>query len=565
MELPAADPSQRREIRVPVEFTTATAPPPAVESKDGPAKPAPPPPAPAPEPIHGLVLKTVDVNDRRLEWLHWIELTPLSPREYLDADIGYDQRGLQIVARFRPKILDERGYPQLPGGNPIEIKWDPSGANLAEQGRRQLEGKLDPASGILEAVLHADAPADETSRELKIAVDGYPRAFLYRVECRRNALAPALIRGDDLARERTAIRIESVAGPFGTVPGQQRIYHFPPHLPRVPPPPDEKGPKIEHIDLQRREVALFPGPANTLFVNLQADAPLDAFTNDTDGIQVKLPANNVPQVFRATRSFEAFFVGAGAGGLIEFKTQLSDLTVPINVGALQNADTVISAAIRFRDRQSDDFAQVKIDGSIPIIRSVDLPQTVVKDSKAKVTFRVADFSGVSQVLYGFAPGGALRLPEPPIPRTVQTRTDELGQHVFDVDVDTKDMPVGNHLLVAKVVDLVGRESELSSRTLTIRESQPAGPARGEIRGVIKAGRADVNGNLFDLTIEGGEIPRRPVPLTSKGTFVVPDLPPGEYTFKVNGIVGNASIKAKEFKFKPTDPQKKIEVTLDVSG
>jgi hypothetical protein len=560
--LPEANASRAGEQRVLIDFTSAAAPPPAPAPKDGqPAPAAAPPPPAAAEPIHGLVLKTVDVNDRRQEWIHWVEFTPLSPREYLDADIGYDQRQQQIVARFRPKIFDERQQPRLPGGNPIEFKWDPAGANLPEQGKQQLEGKMDPAAENPQVLLRADAPADDSVREVRISVDGFPRAFLYRVPCRRDAAGPAILPGTDLARERTAIRIESVS-----VPGQLRVYHYPPHVRRPPPAPDAKPPKIEHIDLQRRQAALFSGPADTLVVHLQVDAPLDAFTNSTDGIVVKLQETDLTRNLRAIRDLEISFVGCAPGGLLELKTRLGDLSVPLEIGSLLNATTIVNAGVRFRDQQIDDFIEVQIDGSDPIIQQpIELPRTVLKDGKATATYRVSDYSGVAQVVYGFTRDGTRRLVEATaIPRAVKAQTDELGRFVFSVPMDFKDMPVGNYLLVAKVVDLVNRESALISREFAIVEPPPVQPTKGEIRGVIRAGRSPVNGNLFEMTIEGGDLGVQPVPIAPDGRFLVPDLAPGEYVLKPKGAVAGKSVKDKEFKLKPTDPKAATTQTLNVS-
>ncbi|MGE3780543.1 MAG: hypothetical protein AB7F89_25360, partial [Pirellulaceae bacterium] len=336
IELKGVDPNRPGEVLVPVDFVrpSAAAPPPADPA--GAAKPPTAAPAPPPEPIHGLVIKITDVQDRQREWLQWIELTPLSPREYLDAEIGYNQAQQQIIARFTPKIRVAQGRPLLPGGEPLEINWDASGADLPPQGKQLLSGKLDAASPSPVTVLSAQAPPDGQAREVKIAVDGFPRAFLYSVTCARNPAAPPIIPGKDLARERTAIRIESVR-----VANQLKIYHFPPHVRRPPPLPDAKGPQEEHIDLQRRQPALFAGPADLLLVQLQADAPLDAFTNESDRIQVKLEINNLTRDLRATRDFTPAFVNCGPSGLLELHSQLSDIVVPLDIGSLLNAEASV--------------------------------------------------------------------------------------------------------------------------------------------------------------------------------------------------------------------------------
>jgi hypothetical protein len=525
IELPAATPGRTAPVRIPVDFASSQpAPPPPPPAADG--KPTTPPPAanaPPPEPIHGLAIRVVDVKQPANDPPKWIEITPLSPHEYLTADIGYDQRQQQIVAKFSPKITDERGRPKLPSGKPISFKWDPAGANLPAQGKQQLTAVLDPTAEQPIAILHADAPADNQEREIRITVDGYPRAFLYLVSCRRATDAPDLVRGENLARERTEIRIESV-----TVPKQPYVYHYPPHVRLPAPEPAKKGddqpPPPEHHNVFNHQPALFREKADVLTVNIEADAPLDAFTNPTDGIRVRLRANNETRILRTTRDMQAFYVGSGPGGLVELDTRVADLSIPLQIGSLQNVRT-----------------------------------------KAVATFTVNDFTGVKRVVWGFSTDGSETLPDAGVKeRDVTARLNENRMHTFSVEIDAKDLPPGEQLLVAKVLDPVGHPSEVMSRKFMIVEAAKPGPIKGEIRGRLVFGSSSVQGALFDMTVEGGTIGTKRVKLDAQGGFVIPDLDPGEYTLKAKGSASGKT-REKEFKAKPTDPKKKEANEYDVSG
>jgi hypothetical protein len=284
---------------------------------------------------------------------------------------------------------------------------------------------------------------------------------------------------------------------------------------------------------------------------------------------LKVQANNLIRNLRAPWSFDAQYVNCSTGGLLELRTRIGDLQVPLEIGRLENVSTTLHANIQFGragQHRSEDFVEVQFDGSPPIIRSVELggPRAIAKGNKAVVTFRVSDYSGVDQVIYAFPPGGIRRLDDATATRqAVQTKRDQLQNHVFSISLDTKDMLAGKHLLVAKVVDLVGRESEIVSQELQIFEPKVV-PIVYEIRGVVQAGRSAVNPNLVQMTVEGGEIGLRAVPIERDGSFVIPDLKPGEYTFKVKGIVGNRE-RTKEIKLKPTDTKLKTVQTIDVSG
>ena len=104
---------------------------------------------------------------------------------------------------------------------------------------------------------------------------------------------------------------------------------------------------------------------------------------------------------------------------------------------------------------------------------------------------------------------------------------------------------------------------MSPTEIVIIEPKPV-VLRGEIRGVIKAGRSNVTGALFDLTIEGEEIGTRPVPVQGNGSFIVRNLLPGEYILKPRGSVGGRTVKEKEFKVKLADPKKGVDAELNVA-
>lgn len=560
VELPAADPNKPQQERVLFNWIHPNAVPPTA-----PAAPGQPPAAtsvPPSEPIQGLVLEIVDTKNSDQVWIKWIELEPLSPRDFLDISVGYDQRQRQIIARLKPKKFDNQGEPELPAGKPVFAEWDPSDANLPSQGKKNLAGEIDASTPRPEAVLQAEVEPDGRDRIVKIGIDGYPRAFLYQVSCRRDTTEPDLILGQDLARETTSVRIDSI-----TVPSQNRVYHFLPDFQPPPPPTDEKAPKVEHLLLAPRQPALFRAPAETLVVRLQADAPIDAFRSENDRVSATLRENSFTRVVRADREVLASCVGCGPRGMLELETIVSDLTMRLSPGTLENVQTVVDADIRFGDRDDADSVFVQLDGDDPRIAEVQMPRSVAKEGKALVRFFVSDFHGVAKVVFGFSKDGSRRLAEADAQTlAVTSRRDDDGRHVFDLEMDLKGQPVGRKLLLFKVVDHVGHESQLDGRELFITDVA-AMPTTGEVRGVIRYGPAKVNGSVFKMTIEGGELGPTPVPIQPDGSFLISNLPIAEYTLKVlEGTFSGKSVPPKEQKgVKPADPKKPQVMTLDVRG
>lgn len=568
VELPAADPNNPVKQRVLFNFVDPNAAPAAAPAAGAAAAPSPAP-QPSPEPIHGLVLEIVDAKDSSQVFpLKWIELEPLAPRDFLNIEVGYDQRRQQIVARLRPKVSDAQGQPDLPPGKPILVSWDASDAKLPQEGAKNLEGEIDGASPQPEAMLAAGAPADGQERIVKIGVDGYPRAFWYSVSCRRDPAKGDFIPSlNDLERETTSIKIESV-----TVAAQNRVYHFLPDFQLPPPPADDKAPKVEHLFRNPRQPALFRAPAENLIVNLQADAPLDAFRTENDRVQVTLRERNslqvISRVVRADRDFKAFYVAAGPRGTLELESKVGDLSILIPAGRLENADPVVDAEIRFGATTDSDAVLVQLDGDEPRIDELRLPTQFPKDGKVAARVFVADFEGVSSVIYGFSKDGSAKLADADAKSSAVTtpRLDENQRHMVDFNIDLKDQPVGKRLLLVKVVDHVGHESQLLNRMIVITDPK-AMPEKGEIRGVIKYGPAKVNGSRFKMTIEGGDLGPTPVSIQPDGSFVIPDLPIAEYTLKIlEGQFSGKSVPPKEQKgIKPVDPKKPQPITLDASG
>ena len=103
-----------------------------------PKEPAPkePTPIPAPVPIaitNGLACVITNVSNPSECWVKWIEINPLTPREYVEPQVSYDPECGEITIEVRGLDANTDGQPdRFPSSaelamKPIEVAWDTAG------------------------------------------------------------------------------------------------------------------------------------------------------------------------------------------------------------------------------------------------------------------------------------------------------------------------------------------------------------------------------------------------------------------------------------------------------
>ncbi|MBC7855460.1 MAG: hypothetical protein IAF94_18685, partial [Pirellulaceae bacterium] len=130
----SADPAPV-EIEFPPPAPPAAAPPKPAAPDAAAGAPAPMPATPPrPDITQGLLCLLTNLENPAERWLKWIELNPLQPRDYLDAEIGYDLKRERILVTLQPKLLpgESQRKPEevLPIGlaeKPIAVVWDATG------------------------------------------------------------------------------------------------------------------------------------------------------------------------------------------------------------------------------------------------------------------------------------------------------------------------------------------------------------------------------------------------------------------------------------------------------
>ncbi|HWA98870.1 MAG TPA: hypothetical protein VG713_10280, partial [Pirellulales bacterium] len=293
--------------------------------------PAAPPPADAKQRValgHGLVCVLTDLARPERRWVKWIDFSAQPPRKYLDAEAAYDRLEGRLKLVVRPWDFDGDGKPDLdrlpPGGS--RVLWN-VGTELDSGAAMQAEAEVAPPQ--YEARLFADVPPDAGRNvNVRLTVDGYPRAFVWRVNCGNTT---------DHLRPLRDMRYVHIASPH--------------------------------------EGDAFLAPRAELPVELQVDAPSDAFVDPKDVVELGVDAQldrsiGDSRTVRLTsdRQLEVFLDELGPDGALKVDNSVHDFKLNLKPLGLANTRVEIGAQMFVGGGDPDkDFVQVILDGSPPKI------------------------------------------------------------------------------------------------------------------------------------------------------------------------------------------------------
>ncbi|MHC4398308.1 MAG: hypothetical protein ACYTG0_01360, partial [Planctomycetota bacterium] len=319
---------------------------------------AKPPPKKRPTITHGLAC--VIREGSRRPWIRWIDLLPLFPWDYLEPKVSYRQGAIRI--RIEAADLDNDGRPDsnvLPNvGDPIEIVWEATealGPNPVMEGKAKLN--LNESAAKPNLFAEVEQSPDKTVR-VHLAVDGYPRAFIYEVECDRQQ--------EDVERQRALTEVRIVS-------------------------PEEND--------------AFKAPVEALPVVFQVDVPDNAFQRPGDVIEVGIDVDRdqelvgeVSKPFFSPRQVEVFLDETGPQGLMRVDTKVSDFEVGLETGLKNDEVNVLVRLLlpSFRPPNdpvaAKDFVTVVLDGAPPDVRLNVPGQPVPKGTPLVVSADVSDDS-----------------------------------------------------------------------------------------------------------------------------------------------------------------------------
>ncbi len=476
----------------------------------------------------GLVCIVADATKSDLQWNTWIDFALRHPRDYLEPQVVYDPAGQRIAIRVRPRDADGDGQPDaelLPPSvveQPIAVAWDTVGV-LAPGTEMKDQAEL-AAPGYTATLFAKVEPQAEKLVPVRIAIDGYPRAFLYQVRCDRT--------GRPAERERSPCRIRITAPAAGDA---------------------------------------FLAPAEAIPVEFQADAPEDAFQKPGDVVEIGLDEDG-DRTLRQERKLQWFsdrqvtvrLHKIDPAGQIQFQAEAADFKVSLPAGGLRNKTVGVLARLSVNlpgtgpgplTDQHD--VPVVLDGAPPILR-VEVPVRPIMAGEAiSVTVVTEDLSGVAKGRIGLDLNASGELEDADKPLLLSAPA---NNGVWTMALPTQDLQPGRYTLVVQATDRVGLSAKASG-VVTVaapRKEVPAAkpPANtGTIQGRTVLISRPVSG--IRVTLEGVN---RVATSDSQGRFIFRDVPAGSYTLRATGAALNRFRNGTASVIVPSGQQ---TVTVDV--
>lgn len=478
-------------------------------------KPAPAIPSAAPkagetaakpaEPVdvtQGLLCVVRETQEK--QWTRWIAFSSLLPKDYLDPIVSYRATSQRVSITVQAKDIDGDGQPDRdilpPTGpdQPISVKWETAGVldpntEMNDQGRIMDPGQSLDLFAIVE-------PAAGRRIPIRLTVDGCRRAFLYEAVCDRDR--------QRIERERS-VRSVSIRAPQ---PG-----------------------------------AAFLAPLSELVVELQVDAPEDAFQQPGDYVEVGIDANGDRLLagektvrLESDRRENIFLDKLEPGGLLRVAASVGDLRARLDPGGLRNVAVDILAQLSLRtispatDRSAAEAAvRVILDGAAPELRVTVPDHPVAKGSPISVSAETQDLSGVEKLEVGFDLDGSSDFEEKEAPKVLQQPG---GAESWTTSLPTENLEPGRYRVMVRATDRVGlSRSEFQQVSIAppAGQAEPADKTTSTIRGTVVLVDRPAAGITVQLEGTGLEAVS-----DSAGRFVFSKVPHGSYKLRAKGIALN---------------------------
>lgn len=495
--VPFGTPPANKEEEKPAEGAAAT-------EEQGEAEKEPQEGPPVIDVTSGLVFVIRDL-DRNRSVVKQVEIAPQRPRRYLVPQVSYDRLRQRVEVIVRPK--DPRWLP--PKGS--RVHWD-IGNQVPPDTSMQLEAEVKPPN--FEARLFANVPPDPR-RYVTVAlnVDGYPRAFLYRVRCAasRENFPPE----EDLQQ----IRIVSPEGGQG-----------------------------------------YQAPRETIPVVFEVDAPIDAFHNDNDLVEIGIDINRDRDLvgertlkFYSDRQVSVKLTKMEPGKLT-LQTSVSDYHLDLPAPSLRNARVALLGRLRIGEQVTwTEPVEILLDSATPSIKPPGLLQAQIKAPYPLRLLISDELSGVAsaEVVVDLEKLGEFGKQKP-------VALEPISAGVWGAEIPPKGLTLGVHTLLVQARDHVGNTTKVLPLSLVVREESAAPPGVNKLTGTVVYGKDPVEGAT--VTVEGAEMEGK---TDEQGRFTF-TLAPGKYKvsaqakIKNSNRVADAAVEVQPPPAPPTSVQLKLE-------
>ena len=477
-------------------------------------KPAGPEPAvPRPEVTHGVALVLRDAKTKEPKWIQPLEFSPVRPRDYLAPRLGYDaaKKTLQVIAQ----LAAGRDQPPLSEENPIRLTMEvrDSRDDATKKASAEFHGQ-DTAllyPGHLADKLFAEEIEPGTNKRVRVelAVDGYPRAFVYEVACDATR--------DAVRSERDLRRVQI----------------------------------MEPVDGSAMR------PLERLPVKLRIDAPEDAFlvTNVSesagmksgDMVRVEIFDERDPASGREKRKdlfddrqTEIRLAELGPEGEVKVAAAVRDFAFQIDSHGLKNVKARLRAQLKLAQRDVDEHSiLVVLDGQPPQF-SLETPSRPVRQGDdINVAVKVLrELSGIKKIeigLEGDKPGEFKDKPKAGQP---------MGEQTWTVTLPSKDIDPGRYTILARATDLADNaKDERDSVVIVASPPPPAEKPAAKVSTIEGQVVLQGGGPVADIqvTLQGTG---QTATTDAGGKFVFNDVPHGQYSLTAKGTAKNYIVSGK---------------------
>jgi len=474
-------------------------------------------------------------------WLTRLVLTPEHPRSWVDASATWNPSDRTIVVTVAAdKNMGAEAVAGMAGAEngvvSLEaLTWGPAPRQQPLL-IRKAAAMLGPGRLLDTMVATWNGGAQDGRAWLHVGVNGYPRAFVFAVDC-----SPAA--AGEIQRPQFDWRCLSIQRPA------------------------------------EKQVVL-KAPVADLPIKVAVDVPADASGDGSAAasaislsmreVNAGMGSGIVHPVWKTSEDRQAVFTREKALGraTLAVKTVVQDWE--INAGGLgfKDVDVVAEVALNVPGAQTPltDRRLFTMDARPPLVevpplmnvvigRPLVVPVRVTDDPRESSTrvpgSHIAGVSGVAKVEWGLdlKGDGAPAAWEPAV---------GLGGDMYEVRLDTTKIPPGTRLpLFVRATDRVGLSNTPEPVWL---DSAPA-VAKNGIRGKVMLNGLAEEGVLVSLSGQGP-----PTVMTSgaDGVFEFPDLDPGEYMLQATGAVRNRSYRSEEAKVSvQAPPAPEVNITLQL--
>jgi hypothetical protein len=473
----------------------------AVPPPEG-TKPPVPAPEPAPAAMQPMAIADrlmVVVRERATDQVlvRRLIVAPQLPRRYVRPTVGYSRELERLFVRVEPQ--DRSLLP--PGGVKVHL-------DIAEE--------LPPATeGSFDARLDADNPRAELYVRMlpgdktltaRVTVDGYPRAFVYRVPCRRPL--------QDVPEEIGLRNVEVLA------------------------PPANKS---------------FGAPATSIPAEFRIDAPLGSFQRAGDFVEFGLDPNRNREFdgeptlhFSNDRQVQVNLVRLASTGELTLETAVGDFKVELPATGLRNGRVGVLGRLFVEGRSTYSRPrEIILDAEGPRIDRIQLrparPLVLDKDKEieALVWVNDGDLSGAAGVqglvdtqgLGKFAPDAK------PVPGVQDPERHWL------LKLPAAGLLPGTHRLLLRAIDKVGNSGPYKGIDFQLISEKEGAVLQAQlVTGTVLYGDQGIADAKVTLAPAKGE-KIEPVTTDAQGNFSFAKVPPGKYKLHAEAVVRNKTRKA----------------------